>query len=174
MKIYERKEDIFSWSNARDAISYIQHKGYFGDSVKELEDNISKNRIKVLTSVDIENAIECFKTNAPDEFEYALFIPSEKIKEIKEPKKYRPFRTLEEFKKTLNNIDFGEPLEIRHKENINEVFVGTFNGYEEENNVLITISLGGWLISPKTLFNLYETFNEKTEEWLPFGVLENE
>jgi hypothetical protein len=81
MKTY-KPEDVFSWSNATDAMSYVQNKGYFGDNTRELEENILKNRIETLTYVDVEYG--CFRGSAPDEFEYTLFIPIDKVKEVKE------------------------------------------------------------------------------------------
>lgn len=167
MKTFDRKE-VFSWANCEEAT--LNTWGYFSESLKDLKREIKEGKEHKLLSIDSEDSY-CFKFVKNDtQFSFPFFLPTDKVKEVKKEEKYRPFKTLEEFRKTFNQIDFGQPLQIRHKENINEVFVGTFNGYQEEDNVLITISLGGWLLSPRTLFDFYEVFNEKTEEWQPFGV----
>jgi hypothetical protein len=49
-----------------------------------------------------------------------------------------------------------------------------FTGYQELGNELTTIGLGAWIISPQDAFYQFEVYNDKTEEWQPFGVLENE
>ena len=164
MKTFDRK-DVFTVVNAEKARSYINKDGFFADTLSALNKLVQQNCFEILDDV---NQLQDFPFISYGK-ESLFFLPADKVKEVEE-KKYRPFKTLEEFRKTFNQIDFGQPLQIRHKEKNNEVFVGIFNDYQEENDVLITISLGGWLISPITLFNIYEVFDDKTEDWQPFGV----
>lgn len=159
------KKDVFTVLNACDAEEYLNTKGYFAETLSVLNANIKDGITDTLRNIETDN---CFSF-VTDNDNFPLFLPASKV--IKLEKKYRPFKTIEEFKKTLNISDFGEPIEYRDS-NGNQ-YVAVWNGYLEKNNKLEVISLGGWVYTARGLFECcFEFFNEQTEEWQPFGVAE--
>lgn len=165
MKIFEKK-DVYSWANAEEAKEYIGGKGYFVDSLTELENDIKNGRIFILKDIDAETALSTFKTR---NFTKTLFLPADKVKEIEEPKKYRPFLNIEEFKK-ITYGDFctsciGETIQIEHKitsERYDLMIVGTF-----QNGLVLP------LYGELNMKQLFDTFKLcLIGKWQPFGVEE--
>ena len=170
MKTFDKK-DVFTLVTAEEAKAYIGKQGYFGDSFEELEEDI-KNKYKM----QLENVYPdrytsiVFRPYASDT-SYGLFIPVDKIKEIEEPKKYRPFETIEEFVKTIGDI--GTIITYRTKKEPSQEMKGMFTGYMWDS------ACRGWILGiGATLYrleNLFELAEYKHKnEWKPFGILEND
>ena len=168
MKTFDRK-DVYSWSNAEDAKQYIGEKGYFGDSIAELDCKIQgafKNILTDIFACDTDRASIPFGNN--DEETWSLFIPTDKVKEVEE-KKYRPFETIEEFVKTIGDI--GTIITYREKKEPSQEMRGIFTGYMWDR------ACRGWILGlGATLYrleNLFELAEYKYKnEWQPFGVEE--
>ena len=168
MKTFDRK-DVYSWSNAEDAKQYIGEKGYFGDSIAELDCKIQgvfKNILTDIFASDTDRASIPFGNN--DEETWSLFIPTDKVKEVEE-KKYRPFETIEEFVKTIGDI--GTIITYREKKEPSQEMRGIFTGYMWDR------ACRGWILGlGATLYrleNLFELAEYKYKnEWQPFGVEE--
>lgn len=170
MKKFDIK-DVYSWFNREDARKYINKKGYFASNINQFEILINKEDPTIFLAIHEDNG-SCFGTThyPVGGFGYCFFLPVDKVKEVTE-KKYRPFKSIDEFKKTLNT-DFGQSVQIRDKDDHNQNWFGVFNGYSEKDNKLKSISIGSWWWQPEHSFEFYEVFNEQTEEWQPFGVKE--
>ena len=103
------KKDVYSWANCEEAKQYLNQKGYFSDSYS---DDTNHWQYGKLNAVDPNNTMNGVFV-CDDNFSYGLFIPKDKVKEVKEEKKYRPF-TLEEFNKV---IPMGAVFKCRYKSN---------------------------------------------------------
>ena len=163
MKTFDRK-DIFTCVTADEAIAYVGNSGYFANSLSGF------------------NTIDCFAPYSLDEVQigtdkpfiykkesYALFLPADKVKEVEEPKKYRPFETIEEFVETVGDI--GTTLTYRTKKEPSQEMKGMFTGYMWDS------ACRGWILgigaSLYRLENLFELAEYKYQnEWQPFGVEE--
>lgn len=166
MKKFDIK-DVFSWSNAEDAKQYIGKNGYFADNLHDLQECVSNNSIQTLFSLDLDPETDVdsiFSINEID-YKYALFIPAEKVTEIKE-KKYRPFKSIDEF---MNHLDlkclmnnYIKVEDINTSEIYELMIVGAFvNG--------LVLPLYGAL----TMDQLFRKFKLKfNDQFLPFGVLD--
>lgn len=163
--------DVLSWSNREEAKKYIGEEGYFADSLENLEE-IIKNR-KIHTLVEIGADVSCFFSKKEHEysFRFGLFLPVDKVLPVpKRPKKYRPFKTIEELKRTLN-VEFLDALTFREKCTFRQ-YCAVFNGFCDTKDELDGVGFGGAYKTPLDLFNHYEWYDEKTEKWMPFGVEE--
>ena len=164
------KKDVFSWANSEDARQYIGKEGYLADSLEKIEELVRNERVYTLKGVSAN--VSCF---IEDEygFSFGLFLPADKVLPVPmRPKKYRPFKSIEEFRKTLNDIDFLDALTIREKHYTFRQYCAVFNGYGDTNDELDEVGFGGAYKTPVDLFNHYEWYDEKTEKWMPFGVEE--
>lgn len=163
MKTFDKK-DVFSWSNAEEAkMLYLNKRGYFGNTLKQIQENIKNENSYILKGVDTESATYTFLT---EHFIDPLFLP---ISKVKKETKYRPFLNIEEFKK-LTYGDFctqciGETIQIEHKitsERYSLMIIGTFqNG--------LVLPLYGEL-NMKQLFDTFKLY--QFDKWQPFGVEE--
>ena len=75
------EKNIFSWSNCGEARKYLNTRGYFGDSLDELNDAIKNNRTRSLIRINDNDATLCFEGSYHDEMGYALFLPIELMRE---------------------------------------------------------------------------------------------
>lgn len=172
MKKFDIK-DVFSWSNAEDAKQYIGKVGYFADNVDDLQECVNNDNFQTLFSINLDPKIDVdsiFSITEMD-YEYALFIPADKVIEVETEKKYRPFETIEEFVKTIGDI--GTIITYREKKEPSQEMRGIFTGYMWDR------ACRGWILGlGATLYrleNLFELAEYKYKnEWQPFGVLENE
>lgn len=167
MKKFDIK-DVFSWSNAEDAKQYIGKYCYFADKLGDLENQVKKDKRYKLQRVSLLEMVHSVFF-ADDEF-WGLCLPADKVKEVEE-KKWRAFRTIEEFKKTFN-AGIGRVFELRSKEDHLKIRVCVCTGYREYDSKLISFMFGNLELSTNVCFDMYEVFNENTEEWQPFGVEE--
>ena len=175
MKTFDKK-DVYSWSNAEEAKTYIGKTGYFNNDFESIKRAIELGDPAVLDRVDT-NSIWCFKALGVS-LCFGLFIPAEKVKveeieEIEEPKKYRPFKSIKEFVE-VTGLDVGQTVFLRQ---IKGVFAGQWTA-----KYLITaitnyvddtpsITFGNDLWTVEELAEKYE-YSKDYIKWLPFGVEE--
>ena len=76
------KKDVYSWSNAEEAKTYIGKTGYFSNDFDSLKRAIELGDPAVLDRVDT-NSIWCFKVLGVS-LCFGLFLPAEKVKEVEE------------------------------------------------------------------------------------------
>lgn len=163
MKTFDKK-DIFTCVTADEAITYIGNNGYFANSLSGF------------------NHIDCFAPYSLDEVQigtdkpfvykkesYALFLPADKVKEVEEPKKWRPFNCIEEVFVTLNK-DVGSFITYRTKDFPLRTITTTITGYTKEKNKEDQIQIGAGMIELSNCFEGIEIWNGK--DWQPFGVEE--
>lgn len=169
MKVFDKK-DVFSWANCEQAKAYIGKEGYFTNNFKGLIDSVTNNRpTHTLINIIDNGDIDCFFANDIT-FAYGLFLPADKVKEVEKPKKYRPFKNLNELKQciskdTLTCLDHGiEIIDNSKGSQYRFMILGTFaNG--------IILPLYGVI----TFEQLFKKFKININgNWQPFGMLENE
>lgn len=170
MKIFDRK-DVYSWSNAEDAKQYIGKACYFADSLRYLKTIINEDEKYILKDVfdnekDMVQGVFC---DVDGDF-WGLCLPAEKIIDIEEEKKYRPF-TLEEFNKI---IPMGTVFKYRYKSRngsdnryVKSIYyhanLDCENGYQAIFFEDCCFNLG-------YCFEVMELF--LNGKWQPFGVLD--
>lgn len=159
------KKDIFNVLNAADAEEHLKMKGYFAESLSNLQKNITDGVTDTLEAIEYDN-VWCFSTPTDS---FPLFLPADKV--IKSEKKYRPYKDMTEF---YNNVvDLGGAVTIRSK----------LAKQKEITSMLIAISWNTEQKKNRVLFSgfaSYFTFEELLEyweiysdcEWKPFGVEE--
>lgn len=156
------KKDVFTVLNAADAEEHLKMKGYFAESLSNLQKNITDGVTDTLEAIEYDN-VWCFSTPTDS---FPLFLPASKV--IKLEKKYRPFKSHRELcdnilKDTLTCIDHG--IEIEDKLNCCQyrlMIMGTFN-----NGVILP------LYGALTFEQLFDKFKVNLNgNWRPFGVAE--
>ena len=167
MKTFDQK-DVYSWSNAENAKKYIGKEGYFADSLKELQECVSNDDFYTLFSIDFDSNtdVDSIFSITNIDYRYALFLPLDKVKEVEEPKKYRPFTDIEEF---LKLYKVGQVVHIRP----------TDDRVEEETLIIALFPTCtncvcfGSMLSAISLEDLFECYEIKLNgKWQPFGVEE--
>lgn len=172
MKKFDIK-DVFSWSNAEDAKQYIGKQCYFADTLRYLEQNINDDISYILQ--DVVNGKECQVQEVFRDVDYdgwGLCLPAEKVKEVEEPKKWRAFKSIDEFKKETG-LDLLSIVHYRYiiekPRNLTTTGFGVITDFCtcSDNTYYITIG--------DTSFNLNELFDYEylvDGVWKPFGVEE--
>lgn len=169
MKVFDKK-DVFSWANAEDAKEYIGKEGYFAHTLSQLNERIQKSDFERLEKIDDSNT-NCFCKESDGAMCYwSMFLPADKVKEVEEPKKYRPFKNLNEFKQciskdTLTCLDHGiEIIDMSNNSQYRLMILGTFT-----NGIIFP------LYGALTFERLFKRFKININgSWQPFGMLENE
>ena len=119
MKTFDRK-DVFTLVTAEEAKDYIGIKGYFGDSFEELEDDIRKANNAELAEIFPNQETNIVFRPSRSSACYGLFLPASKVKEVEKEKKWRAFRTFEEFVLVVGLI--GCNVRFRFKDDISNEF----------------------------------------------------
>lgn len=168
MKIFNKK-DVFCSFNVEDAEKYIGKLGYFGNTLKELKkwvDNYPPDKLGKILKDD--NRTRIFKVDDPEPFVFCLFLPADKVKEVKEEKKYRPFKNLNECRKCISKdtftcLDHGiEIIDTSKGSQYSFMILGTFT-----NGIILP------LYGALTFEQLFEKFKININgNWQPFGMLE--
>ena len=163
MKTFDKK-DVYSWNNAEEAKTYIGKTGYFNNDFESIKRAIELGGPAVLDRVDT-NSIWCFKALGVS-LCFGLFLPADKVKEVEEPKQYRPFKSTDEF---LNQYKVGQVIHLRIKKNnleqltsIVAVFIRCY--------CCLRLGVDNSALSFEDLFNEYEI--NINGNWQPFGVAE--
>lgn len=163
------KKDVYSWSNAEEAKEYLGKDCYFAHSVGGLSEHIKTGVMGILKDIFNSNydAVSCAFGDGTST--WGLCLPADKVIEVEEPKKWRPF-TLEEF---LNKFSVGTKISMREKDQTRS-FYCLFGGYQTDNDqtekshILV---IGSLWYSLNELLNNYEYLDEHGN-WQPFGVKE--
>lgn len=167
MKTFDKK-DVYSWSNAEEAKTYIGKTGYFNNDFESIKRAIELGDPAVLDRVDT-NSIWCFKALGVS-LCFGLFIPAEKVIEVEEPKKYRPFKSTDEF---LKFYKVGQVIHLKNKnknnnlEQLTSIVAVFINCY-----CCVCLGINNGALPFEDLFKKYEI--EINGKWQPFGVLEND
>ena len=158
----------------------IGDKGYFGDTLKDIETSVEHGEVYPLVWIDRKNlSVYSFKNNFFEDH-FALFLPADKVK--KEPT-YRPLKNIDELFRFLtpdfeirNNEKSNRykkvetllrrKITIRRKEDnfIKVMVITDICFYDNDDNN--DIYLNGDLL--KYLFCKYEIL--RNGEWQPFGI----
>lgn len=163
MKLFNKK-DIFTIIDIEEAEMYLNSKGYFGDSIKELNDNIKQGFVYELEEIS-HNDDDVFVYKSKGQSDYnSLFLPIEKVKMVKEPK-WREFRTFEEFFLVVGSL--GCHVRYRQKDDISNEFLSVVNSF---NYKARTFTIGAHIYGFNELFTRYEFY--QNQKWQPFGVRE--
>lgn len=166
MKTFDKK-DVYSWSNAEKARQYMRKEGYFADSIAELDCKIQGEYKNILTDIfasDTDRASCPFGND--DEETWSLFLPTEKVKEVEEPKKWRAFKDFNEFK-FWTGKKVGSVIVYRDKLTNDELEAVITRSKLYENFV----EIGAVEYTFKELFDQWEWLSNRNE-WQPFGVEE--
>lgn len=116
MKVFDKKKDVFTLINIEEAEMYLNSKGYFGDSIKELNDNIKQGFDTELEEIVCnDDATFAYKGKGKPEYN-SLFLPIEKVRVIEEKKKWRAFKNCDEFLKKTK-IAVGTVIHIKTSPN---------------------------------------------------------
>ena len=166
MKTFNKK-DVFCIINAEDAKKYIGHECYFDDSFKGLQSCIDNDITGVLKHIRDDDSIctSCVFTTTDIITSFGLCLPCELVK--KEPK-YRAFKGIDEFEKTLN-IKLGDLVEFMDT-TIRRTALYTGNAIGISG--LQYITLGGYVYQFKGLFKDCKLIQDG--ELVPFGILDEE
>lgn len=170
MKTFDEK-DLITWSNREKAV--IGNEYYFADDLDSVKGKIKKEEVGKLISIN-DNYVATTFENSGNSYLYACILP---VDAVKEEKKYRACRTIQELYELVTNFK----SKMSEEECICDL-IGTtihFKGkYQNEFYTMITqiriindrhlIGLNGATFSFNELFNNFEI--EINGEWKPFGV----
>lgn len=167
MRTFDKK-DIFTIVNAEEAKKYIGQQGYF---TSFYSDNLSDWDFDILKSINDLKSSECnsiFNAKNNDYICYGLFLPMNKVKEIRKETKWRPF-TLEEFNET---IPMGTVFKYKYKRNnVNDVYSVYYHANLDCENGFQSIFFEDSYHDFVYCFNEMKLF--LNGEWQPFGVLDD-
>ena len=168
------KKDVFSISNAEDAIQYIGQECYFEDSYAGLQyciDNNIRGFLKCVRVGDDDTAADCIfladcAINLMDDRcfrSFGLCLPCEVVK--KEEPKYRAFKSVEEFKSVVGEI--GSVIHFKPK-NCNANYCVIFSGILETEFGKTNVLIGAMVHDFAELFEDYALIKDDKE--VPFGI----
>ncbi len=168
------KKDVYSWSNCEEARQYIGKFGYFSDCCFDDLNDWSHGELTQIYPFNDIDEIFSFndRSSFDDRYKYGLFLPAEKVKEVREAKKYRPFKNCKELCQHIHvtgeDLYAGLTLNIRNKadKRVRQVLITEIRLDEP------LIGLGTWLFDLEKLFEAYEWQDEDNGDWKPFGVEE--
>lgn len=166
MKTFDIK-DVFSWSNADQAKKYIGKQCYFADSLRYLKDSVNKDINYMLKEVfnNEKDQVQGIFRDVDGDF-WGLCLPAEKVKEVEKPKKYRPFKSTDEF---LKFYKVGQVVHLKNKndnlEQLTSIVAVLINCY-----CCVCLGINNNALPFEDLLKKYEI--EIDGKWQPFGVLE--
>jgi hypothetical protein len=168
------KEDILTVVTTDKA--KIGDNGYFGDTLKDIEDSVECGKVCSLVWIDNENqSVYAFKGDFFEDH-FALFLPADKVKKSI----YRPLKSIDELfsflmpdlknqkinKYKKAELLLGKKITLRRKEDnfvkvitINEI--GFYDNDDSKDNYL-----NSYLVDE--LYHHYKTLIDG--KWIPFGI----
>jgi hypothetical protein len=157
-----------------DPQSLIGAQGFFGDSLRILDEQVALNRVRTVSEVDstarTDSVFRCVREDGPAVW-YGLFLPQDKVKLKKPEQKYRPFKTLDELYRTLHSF-LGDVIVWRYINTKDLIFKGTITGLiENYEGELKYVCLAGIRWGTEQLFEQME-WRGTNGEWHPFGTRE--
>jgi hypothetical protein len=158
--------DVLTQTSIMDNDFSLPHRGFFGDSITEIQTSINRSDLKTLSSIrGVFNDGRYVSDNGEN---YLYFLPLEKVKEKAQ---YRKFKSVKEMEDYLE-ISLGDAICLR---SINSkdmpykvMYVGC--GLNSDNNDRII--LGHAMYDFEELFEKYEVCKEDEDVWCPFGMLD--
>lgn len=179
-------KDVKSWANRHD-VKTLSVAGFFGNSLSEIDaeikryNNGEKDRSHELYMIS-DNGCCCFgyalyfvDTGAfGGTSNFAFFLPLDAVKEDKpKEKKYRPFKTIKEIKRVINNgndiyrsICVGADIILRLKRDHDRIEHILITNITKSNATGELLFINTY--SPQKLLECYEI--RVGAHWLPFGV----
>lgn len=162
------KNDVYSVLNVDEAKVYEDKKGYFGNSLDDLQRAVEADNsdflVKVMTTDTESKPFISVSGPCDGLLHNALFLPVDRVKKVKN--EYRPF-TLFEFNETFK---LGQIITFRSADTDKGIFgKSIYTGYLYTEDGDIKIDLAGHLY---TLDELLETFEYQNTYggWYKFGV----
>jgi hypothetical protein len=168
MKSYFNRKNVYCIINAEMASRYIGDLGYFGSSFSDLEDAIKKGNINILKSIATGDDTEAGSIFLNDHGTYALFISAEKVNTEHTKTRYRPYTAQEILSETLFTTETYPAVQIRDKNNPEDVRVGKITEVLLKDNM---IGIGTQLYSLQGLFANWELYELCTKTYQPFGKI---
>jgi hypothetical protein len=171
MIVMFKLEHLFTWSNKDKVL--IGGVGYFGNSIKELENNIRLNKAEVLDDVyksPLDTVSHVFKPRG-DTKAYGLYIPRQHTNYSGSGTSLiRPIKTVDEFTKLV--CELKEDLYIRNKDQIidKQIYRVTVNAFEFHKGKLVAVTLGNKSYTLQELFDSFEFREVFKLNWKAFGV----
>lgn len=171
MEFDKRITDISKIMNCftvQDAKRYLHTNGYFADHI---EDFAELDKIDMTELAGIEQDFKYpYVGYCIDKFKFFLPCAFVADEEERKEKKYRQYKTIEEF---VNHVGLREHDKVqfigfRNKHNARRYYLA-YNGYVVDTTGTIYIHLGSLAFTFYDLFTSYE-YELNSFEWLPFGV----
>lgn len=167
MKEFDKK-DVFDCTNAEKAKEYIGKLGYPSNSLNKLKTLINNFAPYSLDKIDLDNDKPFFYRDDC----FLFFLPAEKVKEVENHKKGRPFKNCDEFLQRTK-ITVGTVIHIEISPKLlgwRSRFHLALLGYTTDT-LIFPSPLNE--ISFQTLFNEVQLV-EEDETLQPFGIEEAE
>ena len=171
-KINTSKSLIFGreYKDIKNSLDYLNQDGYFSNR-KNFSD-YTEGKLDVVEVADFRFRPYTF-INDGDCHVFSYFIPKSEVVFAGEPaKKYRPFKSLEEFF-TVTGFKVGDIVQIKRFGNLSyeeTAILTSIKLYLDGAYRRVEICFGSTARSLSDLFKCCKYF--KNNEWLPFGVEE--
>ena len=157
------------------AKQYIGKKGYFTDDIFNFS-NLDSCCDGMLVSIEVDNS-HPYYCGISDEGviikgNFSFFLSAEFVKEKPEEKRYRPY-TLMEF---IDKFTVGRPIKYRSKGEAGHEHYLMLLGFwlaSDKDQTIPYISIGNFKYTLQELFEEYEWQEHYTEDFKPFGVVED-
>ena len=178
-------DDLISWANRKKA--KIGDIGFFADSVSEMEKTVRSGFVRTIDIIDNDSVHFCFGYYQDGlVIQSALFLPLDKVKIKIKQRKFRPLRNLNELCSLLN-ITIANDNNCKNMINMligKKVHIRCCGSRELESFCLITgiyvdvaddtlvLSINNMNLKIQDLLHTYEI--EVNENWIPFGMIDNE
>lgn len=160
--------DVLTQTTILDNDFGLPHRGYFGDSITDIQGAINTNNPEFLTS--IRGVFDDGRYVSDTKKNYLYFLPLERVKR-KVRVHFRPFNSIEEMEDYLE-ISVGDIVYLRPTSECNKPKESILKlQYVESSPNENMVGLGVHLFSLEELFREYE-FSKGDEEWITFGMLE--
>ena len=148
----------------------VEKKGYFAGTLDELRKIVDKGELGYLTTIECKRS-QPFRDN---HFHYyTFFLPEDKVHPAPpKEKKYRPFKTFEEFTSTVTPWDLqfiGRCVHLREKNNPENQLHVKPTGFGVTSKGLNCIVLGNFSYTPENLFKYFE-FKDADNTWHQLGI----
>lgn len=156
--------DVMTQTTIMDNDFGLPHRGYFGNSITDIQGAINRGDDTSLTSIRGVFNEKRYVSDAKENYQY--FLPLERVKK-KVRVHYRPFETVEEMEEYLE-ISVGDAICLRSTTASDMLYKVMYIGCTPNGDM---IGLGIHIYTLEELFNRYE-FSKDGEEWCTFGMLE--
>ena len=169
MRTFDKK-DVFSWANCEEAKKYIVKEGFIGNILGEINENVKRGGTVTLQDVEDE-AVDCFycEMGIFKDYSAGLFLPLDKVKEVKEEKKWRAFKNFDEFT-NVTKKGIGDLINYKLK-NSPDFYCAVITKIFCSLRLEPTIDFGNSCFKYTELFNDF-VWLDSENTWKPFGIQE--